>query len=89
MSSQPKTLEHGSLLLERVIIALAAAEPIFEIVVVLVIGIRLFGMNVALGIGLAIDTQGAWAGRWDARRSAVAGKVSLLEDLDKRVFAMA
>lgn len=89
LSSEPKALEHGSLLLERVIIALAAAETVLEIVVVLVIGIRLFGMNVALGIGFAIDAQGAWTGRWDARRSAIAGEVSLLEDLDKSVLAMA
>src|SRR6478735_8417546 len=41
--SETKTLEHCTLLLERIIVALATAEPIAEVVIVLVVHIGLLG----------------------------------------------
>jgi hypothetical protein len=87
--AQPKALEHGSLLLKWIIVAFAAAESVLEIVVVLVVGIRLLRVYVALGIGLAIHAECAWAAGREARGSAIACEISLLEDLDKSVLAMA
>jgi hypothetical protein len=57
-------------------------------VIVLVIHIRLFRMN-SSGVGRLVQAQCAWARGRDALGSAVAGKVSLLEDLDEGVLAVA
>lgn len=80
-------MKHGSFLLERVIIAFTAAKTIAEVVVVFVIRVRFLGVNAA-ALGFLVEAQGAWAGRWDSRRAAVACEVSLLEDFDEGMFAM-
>ena len=90
MSPQTNTLEHGTLLLERVIVALAAAEPVPKILVVdvpAVLVMGLFGVNAFL-IRLGVHPKGAGAVRRKARRSAVACKVALVEDLDESVFTV-
>lgn len=46
-------------------------------------------MDSAAGVGRLVGAQGAWAGRWDSSRTAIAGEVSLLENLDESMFAMA
>jgi hypothetical protein len=89
MRSQAETLEHGPLLLEGIVIAFATTEPIPEILVVLVIRIGLFRVNASFGIRLWVDAQVAGAGLGVARGAAIAREVSLGEDLDERVVAMA
>lgn len=82
-------MEHGPLLLKRVIIALAAAEPIPEVMVVLVVGIWLLRVHATLGARLLIDAQVAGARGWEARGTAVAGEVALGKNFDESVLAVA
>jgi hypothetical protein len=87
--AQPEALEHGTLLLERVVIALAAAEAVPEVLVVLVVGVRLLRMDASLSVGLRVDAQVAGARLGESRGAAVACKVPLSEDLDEGVLAVA
>ena len=87
--AEPKTLKHGALLLERIVVALAAAEAVPEVLVVLVVGAGLLRVDAALGVCLRVEAQVARAGRGKARSAAVAGKVALGEDLDEGVLAVA
>lgn len=86
---QPEALEHGTFLLERVIVALATAEPVLEVLVIPVVRVGLFGVDVTLQVGLGIGAQRARARRWNALCTAVTCEVALLEDLDESVFTMA
>lgn len=86
---QTKALEHGALLLKGVVIAFATTKSVTEIVVVFVVGIRLLRVDSTAGVGSLVGAQGAWASRWDSSRAAIAGEVSLLENLDEGMFAMA
>lgn len=88
-SSQAKTLEHCALLLERIIVALAAAESIAEVVIVLVVHIGLLGVNPTSSVSGLVQAESTWACRWDALGTAVACEVALLEDLDEGMFAVA
>jgi hypothetical protein len=76
-------------LLERIVVALAPAEAVAEVLVVLVVGIGFLGVDVATGICLVVGTQAARGCGQDARSATVACKVALLEDFDKGVFAVA
>jgi hypothetical protein len=86
--AQTQALEHGALLLERIVVAFAAAESVLEILVVFVVGIRLFRVDAALCVRGRIDAEGAWACRGQALGAAVACEVALGEDLDEGVFAV-
>ena len=86
--SETQTLEHCSLLLEGIIVALASAEAVLEILVVLVVRVGLLGVYAATGVGLAVGAQAARACGGDARGAAVASEVALLEDLDEGMLAM-
>lgn len=88
-STKTKALEHGTLLLERVVVTFTSAESIAEVVVVLVIHIRLLGVNTPAGVGLFICAQRAGARRRNALRATIACEVALLENLDEGVLAMA
>jgi hypothetical protein len=87
--AQTETLEHCALLLEWIVIAVAAAEPIAEVVVVLVVHIGFFGVNTASGVGCLVQAEGTWACRGDTLGTTVACEVTLLENLDEVVFAVA
>jgi hypothetical protein len=82
-------LEHGSLLLKRIIIAFASAKPVAKVLVVLVIRIGLLGMHPALAICRLVEAESARARGRKARGSAIACEIALGEDLDERVLAMA
>lgn len=87
--TQSKALEHGALLLEGIVIALAAAKPVLEVLVVLVVGIGFFGVHAALQIGFGVGSQRAWTCRRHSLRTAVACEVALLKDLDESMLAVA
>ena len=89
MCAEAQTLKHGALLLKRVIVALAAAEAISEVVVVLVVRVWILGVHAVLGVGGWVDTQIAGARRRKPRRAAVAGEIPLVEDLNEGMFAVA
>ena len=74
--------------MEWVVIALAAAEAVSEVLVVLVIHVGLLGVHSTLGIRLGVDAQVARARFGVSRGTAVAGKVPLGEDLDECVLSV-
>jgi hypothetical protein len=89
--AQAEALEHCAFLLKRIVIALAAAESVSEVLVVqiaMTAGERSLGMD-AFQASLGIDSQVAGARGRHARSTAVAGKIPLVEDLYERVVAMA
>lgn len=87
--TQTKTLEHRPLLLKRVIVALAPAEAIAEVLIVFVVGVSLLRVDAALGVGFRIDAQAARARCGIARGTAIAGEVALVENLNEGVLAVA
>ena len=89
MGSETKTLEHCTLLLKRVIVALTAAEAIAKVVVVFVVAIGHLRVYTTFSIGNRVDAQTAGVRRWQSSRATIAGKVSLVEDLDEGMFTMA
>lgn len=89
LSSEAQTLEHGAFLLERIIITVAAAEPVAKVLAVSVIRLGLLAMDPAAGVRFVIGAEIARARGGYPRGSAVAGEVALLEDLDQGVLAVA
>ena len=89
VGADPQALEHGSLLLLGHVVDGAGAEPVAEVLVVLVVRVGRLGVDAALGVGRGVEAQGAWLVGGEARGAAVAGKVALLEDLDELVLAVA
>ena len=89
MRAQSEALKHSPLLLEGVVVALAAAEAIPEVLVVLVVHIRLLGVDAALCVRLGIDAQAAWACLRKARGTTIAREIPLRKDLDERVLSVA
>lgn len=87
--AESEALKHGSLLLKGVIVALAAAEAVAEVLVIAVVDVGLLRMHSSLCICLVVCLQRAGGRGWEARRAAVTGKVALLEYLDERVLAVA
>jgi hypothetical protein len=81
-------LEHGAFLLERVIITLAAAEAVLEVLIVFVIHIGFLGVNATLKVGLGIGAQRAGTRGGNALGATVACEVPFLENLNKGVLAM-
>ena len=72
-----------------VIVTLAAAETILEVLVVFVVWVWKLRVDFPLCIGFWIYTQRAGRGGWQTRRSTIASKVSLIEELHQCMFAMA
>lgn len=60
-----------------------------KVLVVLVVVIRLLGVDAALGISLGIDSKGTLLFGCESRSTAIASEVALLEDLNQLVFAVA
>ena len=86
--AQSQTLVHSPFLLEWVIVALADAESVAEVLVVFVVGSRLLRVNITLGVGRRVQAQGARARRRQACCATVAGEVALGKDLDELMFAV-
>lgn len=86
--AQTQALVHSPLLLERVVVALANAKPVAEVLIVFVVGSRLLRVDVTFGVGRRIQSQGARAGRRQTCRATVASEVALGEDFDELVFAV-
>lgn len=89
LSTQTQALEHGPFLFEWVIVAVASAKTIAKVLVVLVVYIRLLRRDIATRIRLVVRLKCAWTRSREALRPTVACKVSLLEDFDESVFAVA
>jgi len=87
--AKTQTLEHGAFLLKGVIIAFATAETIAEVLIVLVAGICLLRVDATLSVRRRVKAEGTGARRRIPDRTAIAGKVSLVEYLDKGMFAVA
>jgi hypothetical protein len=75
-------LEHGAILLLRIILVPAATKPIPEILVVFIIFVRGFVDNAAFLARLLIYAKGAWRSGWKARCAAVTDKVAFVKQLD-------
>lgn len=91
MRAESQALEHGTFLLEGIIIARAVAETVAEVLVVDIgLGVieRLLRVN-ALGASIRVHAEGALACRGQARSAAVASEVALREYLDEVVIAVA
>lgn len=73
----------------RFIVYGARTESVPEVLVVLVVGIWLLGVDATLRVGFGVDAKGAFLLRSKSCCAAIASKVALLEDLDQVVFAMA
>lgn len=80
--AETKTLEHGSLLLVRVVVDSARAEAVAEVLIVFVAGVGGLGVDAFL-IGVGIEAKSAALIGREAGGTAVACKVALLEDLDE------
>lgn len=76
-------------MLKGIVVAVARAEAVTEVLVVFVIDIGLLRVDIAARIRLVIRLQYARAGAGKSLGTAVAGEVALLEDLDERVLAVA
>lgn len=88
-STQAEALKHGALLLVRVVLFPASTELVAEIMVVPVaLGWRFAG-DIALLTRFRIDAQRAWCSLWEAGGAAITHKVSLAEELDQIVLAVA
>lgn len=88
MCAEAQTLKHGAFLLERIIVAFATTKSVAEVVVVLVAcGCRL--RVDAFAVRLWVYTQAAWACARKSGGTAIAGKVTLGEDFDKCMLAVA
>lgn len=72
----------------RIVYLTAAAEPVPEVVVVLVALCRFLRMH-PLSTRLRVSSQRARRGRWQARSAAVAYEIPLAEQLDEVVLAVA
>lgn len=91
MRAEPQALEHGALLLERIVIARAVAEAIAEILVVYIrsrVIERLLRMD-ALHARIWVGPERAGTRRGEPSRATVAGEIALGEDLDEVVVAVA
>jgi hypothetical protein len=73
----------------RVIITLAAAETVLEVLVVFVVRVSRLGVDLTLSVGLWIYAQCTWRGGWETRCTAIAGEVSLVEKFHQCMFAVA
>lgn len=73
----------------RIVVLAAAAEPVPEVLVVLVALRRLLSGHTSFLASRGVHAQGAWCGFGEARGSAVADEVALVEELDEGVFAVA
>jgi len=73
----------------RVIVFPASAKPVLEVLVVAVACRRRLASHVTLLASLRVEAQRTRCVLGHARRTAVADKVALVEELDKGVFAMA
>ena len=60
-----------------------------EILIVLVVGIRLFGVHTTSGVGLRVQTKATRRGGREPCGATVACEMALAEDLDKLVLTMA
>ncbi len=89
MGPQAQALEHGAFLLKWIIIALASAETIPKVLVVLVLRAGFLRMDSSFGVGLGVDAQAAWGGFREACGAAVAGEIALGEDLNEGMLAVA
>lgn len=57
--------------------------------VVLIFGVRFLGMDSTLRVGFGINPKATWAFSGEPRRTTVACKVSLVEQLDQSMFTVA
>lgn len=87
--AKSQALIHGALLLERIVVTLAYAESVAEVLVVLVARSRLIRVNAPLGIGRWIQPQRTGRSRGQARGAAIACEIALGKDLDELVLTVA
>lgn len=80
---------HSALLLERVIVALADAESVAEVVVVLVVRGWLLRVDATLGISRRVQPQSTRRSRGQACGAAVACEVAFGKYLNELVLTMA
>jgi hypothetical protein len=72
-----------------IIVTLAAAETILEVLVVFVVWVRKLRVDFPLCVGFWVYAQRAGRGGWQTCCSTIASEVSLIEELHQCMFAMA
>ena len=88
VGAKAEALKHGSFLLEGVVVALASAESISKVLVILVSDVRLFRMNTTLDICRGIDAKVTRARYGISSGSAVAGKISFAKYFHKSMLTV-